>query len=218
MGRIAAREFIQGNEGGNQQRKETIVSYPEWISAMRANISSRGWLWLTAAACAATVLVGWALWPRPAAVPQARQYLDSSACLLTDTRGVVPGSAGAPVWASLEQASLATHVMVSYLSAVGPANVPVLLNTLVQRRCGVIITSGAAPAQVAKVARANPGQRFLAVTSTGSAVPMPANAAAVSAAAAPARIHQALRALAAAAQQPESSALPSGCCLRSAES
>jgi len=118
----------------------------------------------------------------------------------------------------MERTSLATHVMVSYLPATGPANVPVLLNTMVQRRCEVIITSGAAPAQVARVARANPGERFLAITSTGSAFPMPANAAAVSVAAAPARIHQALGALAAAAQQPESSAPPSGCCLRSAES
>jgi hypothetical protein len=187
------------------------------MSAMRANVRGRGWLWLTAAACAAAVLVGWALWPRPAAVPQARQYLDASACLLTDSRGVAQGSAGAPVWASMERTSLATHVMVSYLPAMGSANVLMLLNTLVQRRCGVIITSGAPPAQVAKVARANPRQQFLAVTSAGSAVPMPANAAAVSAAAAPAHIHQALRALAAAAQQPEPSALPSGCCLRSAE-
>jgi hypothetical protein len=168
---------------------------------MHAKINSRGWLWLAAVACAvaAAALAGWALRPRPAAVPQARQYLDVSACLLTDPRGVVPGSAGAPVWASMEQTSLATHVMVSYLPAMMPANVPVLLNTLAQRRCGVIITSGAAPAQVAKAAQANPGQRFLAVTSAGPAVPMPANAAVVSAAAAPVRIDQALRALAAAA-------------------
>lgn len=165
------------------------------------NARGRAWLWLAAAvwAAMAAALAGWILWPRPAAAPQARQYLDVSACLLTDSHGIVPGAAGASVWASMERASQATHVMLSYLPATAPANVPVLLNTLAQRRCGVIITSSAAPIQVAQAAQANPGHQFLAVTSARSLQPMPANASVVSASAANSRIDQALSALAAAA-------------------
>src|SRR5579864_5913718 len=95
--------------------------------------------------------------------PQARQYLDVSACLLTGPRGVTPGSPGAPVWASMEAASLRSHVMVSYLPDIAPAKPQVLLNSLLQRRCGVIITTGAPPAVVVATAWANPSQRFVVV-------------------------------------------------------
>ncbi len=172
------------------------------MSAMKIGPGRRWWLWLASAASAvlAAVLAGWALWPRPAPAPQACQYLNATACLLTGPGGVVPGAPAVPAWTAMEKASLATHVMVSYLPATAPANVAVLLNTLVQRRCGVIITDGAPPAQVARAARANPRQRFLLVASAGAAAAaVPANAVVVSAAAAPARIDQALHALAAAA-------------------
>jgi hypothetical protein len=109
------------------------------------------------------------------------------------------GAPAAPAWTAMEKASLASHVMVSYLSAAAPADVTVLLNTLVQRQCGVIITDGASPAQVAPAARANPRQRFVLVASSSAGGAVPANAVVVSTAAAPARIDQALRALAAAA-------------------
>jgi hypothetical protein len=159
------------------------------------------WLWLVSAAAAvlAVVLAGWVLWPRPAAVPQARQYLDVTACLLTGPDGVGTGAPAAPAWTAMEKASLASHVMVSYLSATAPADVTVLLNTMVQRQCGVIVTDGASPAQVASAARANPRQRFVLVASSGAVSAVPANAVVVSTAAAPARIDQALRALASAA-------------------
>ncbi len=130
----------------------------------------------------------------PAAPPQARQYLDVSACLLTGPRGVAAGSPAASVWASMEAASLRNHVMVSYLPDIAPAKPQVLLNSLVQRRCGVIITTGAPPGLVVATARANPSQRFVVVADApGTAAP--ANAVVVSSADATARIGSVVRAL-----------------------
>lgn len=148
---------------------------------------------LTAAAAAA-----WLLWPRAAPVPRARQYLNVSACLLTDPGGVVAGAAGAPVWTAMESASRSTHVMVSYLPDTGPGDVAPMLNTLVLRQCGVIVTAGTPADAVIAVAKANPRQRFLLVTAAGDFAPAaPSNAVVVSSAAAAARVDQALRALAA---------------------
>ena len=162
----------------------------------------RTWLW-AAGLCVvvAGALAWWALRPHSAAVPSARQYLNVTACLLAGPRGVVPGSSDAPVWQEMEQASSATRVMVSYLPAMGPgADVPMLVNTLVQRRCGVIVVAADIPsAPVSQAARANPHQEFLIVTPAavaGPRVDVSANAPVVPAADAAARIGQALRALA----------------------
>jgi hypothetical protein len=149
---------------------------------------------IVAAGVVATIL----LWPKAPPAPQARQYLAASACLLTDPGGVVAGSPGAPVWAAMESASLASHVMVSYLSDTGPSGVMPMLNTLVRRQCGVIITAGAPSGAVIAAARANPHQRFLLVLAADGAVAKaPPNAAVVSSAVAAARIGQAVYALAA---------------------
>lgn len=129
-----------------------------------------------------------------APAPQAFQYLDVSACLLTGPQGVTPGSPAAPVWASLEAASQRSHVMVSYLPDIAPASPRVLLNSLVQRRCGVIITTGAPPALVVAAARANPSQRFVLVADS-PATAAPANAVVVSSADAAARIGSVVRTL-----------------------
>ncbi|HEY1324790.1 MAG TPA: hypothetical protein VGF32_31330, partial [Streptosporangiaceae bacterium] len=109
-----------------------------------------GWL-LAAGAAALLAIAGvtaWILWPRPAAAPHARQYLNVSACLLTDPKGVAPGTPAAPVWAAMQSASLVTHVMVSYVPATAPADVKPMLNTLIQRQCGVIVATGTATAGV----------------------------------------------------------------------
>jgi hypothetical protein len=151
---------------------------------------------MTLAAVAAGVAV-WLLWPRPAPAPEARQYLNVSACLLTDPRGVVPGTPAAPVWAAMESASTATHVMVSYLPDTGPADVTPMLSTLIQRQCGVIITTGADASQVISAAMADPRQHFLLVTAVGATAAAPANATIVSPAAAAGRIAQTIHALAA---------------------
>ncbi len=157
------------------------------------------WLAVGAGAVAAGVLA-WALWPSgPATAPHARHYLNVTACLLTDSHGIAPGGPGAPAWAAMEQASLATHVMVSYLPGTGPGDAAVMLNTLAQRHCGVIITTGTATGQVLAAARAYPHQRFLLVASHPTADPATPNAAIVAAAGAPERIGQAIHALAAAA-------------------
>jgi hypothetical protein len=146
---------------------------------------------------AAGVTAGVLLWPRAAPVPRARQYLDLSACLLTDPGGVVPGTAAAPVWSAMESASLATHVMVSYLPDTGPGDAGPMLNTLIERKCGVIVTTGAPPGTVVAVAKANPHQRFLLVLPAGaSAVQAPPNASAVSSAVAASSVSRAVRALA----------------------
>jgi len=164
--------------------------------------------WLLAAGAAVVVAVGvaaWALWPRPAAVAQARHYLNVSACLLTDPAGITAGTPAAPVWAAMQSASLSTHVMVTYLADTGPTDVRPMLNTLIQRQCGVIIATGTATAGVIAAGKANPHQRFLLVaTPGGAAVAVAPNTAIVPAASAPGRVNQMIRALAANAPPPGS--------------
>lgn len=161
---------------------------------------------VVAAAVAAVVFTAtWVLWPRPATVTaprttqyQARQYQDASACLLTGPSGVSPRTPGAQAWRAMQSASLASHVMVSYLPGTGPADVPALLNTLVERKCGLIVVTGASRNQLASAARANPGRRFILVTGTTAAGPaaVPPNAVVVSSADASVRISQEVTALA----------------------
>jgi hypothetical protein len=161
--------------------------------------------WSTAVvvvAAAAAIFAAWMLWPRPAATPtptapQARQYLAASACLLTGSSGVSPGTPGARAWHAMQSASLASHVMVSYLPSTGPADVPALLTTLVTRKCGVIVVTSASRNQVASAAQANPGRRFILVTGSTAAGPVavPPNAVVVSAADASGRISQEVTAL-----------------------
>ena len=153
------------------------------------------------AAMSAAVIAAWMLWPATSATPaapQARQYLDASVCLLTGVSGVSPGTAGAQAWSAMESASVASHVMVSHLPSAEPAEVPVLLNTLIERKCGVIVVTGGSQNQVTSAARANPGRRFILVTdaaAAGSAAMLP-NVVTVSAAHASGRINQEVLALA----------------------
>jgi hypothetical protein len=165
----------------------------------------QGWTAAVTAAAAvvvavAVVVTAWVLWPKPAAVtaPRARQYMDASACLLTGSSGISPGTPGAQAWHAMQSASLASHVMVSYLPGSGPAAVPSLLNTLVERKCGVIVVTGAVQDQVTGAARANPGRHFIVVTTSAAAGPAaaPPNTVVVSAADASGPINQAVTALA----------------------
>jgi hypothetical protein len=170
---------------------------------MAGSGGTRIWLSLTGLVAAGAGVAAWLLWPRPAPVASsaraavARQYLSASACLLTDPRGVAAGTPAAPVWAAMESESLATHVMVSHLPDTGPADVAPMLNTLIQRRCGLIVATSAAANQVIPAAKANPHQQFLLITAAGAATAaVPVNAVLVSPAAAADRIDQAIRALA----------------------
>ncbi len=163
--------------------------------------------WLLAAGAAVVLAVAgvaaWSLWPRPAAVAHARQYLDVSACLLTGPAGIAPGTPAAPVWAAMQSASLATHVMVSYLPDTGPADVRPMLNTLIQRHCGVIVATDAAASDVIAAGKTNPEQHFLLVAAPGAAAAARTrNTDIVSAADAPGRIDHAIRTLAANAPAP----------------
>jgi hypothetical protein len=147
------------------------------------------------------VVTAWGLGPRQAASPAAgdgTHYLNASACLLTGPSGITPGTASAPVWTAMRSASQTTHVMVSYLLDSGPSDVTPMLNTLVERQCGVIIATGDAATAVVKAARAHPHQSFLLVASTGTvAAGGQANAVVVPQADASGRIDQALHTLAA---------------------
>jgi hypothetical protein len=100
----------------------------------------------------------------------------------------------------MQKASLTTRVMVSYLPDTGTADAPVMLNTLVQRHCGVIITTGTTARQVLGVAKANPHQRFLLIANPRAAGPATTpNVVIVTAANAPGRIDQVIHTLAPAA-------------------
>lgn len=133
--------------------------------------------------------------------PHARRYLDATACLLTDQRGITSGTSGAPVWRAMRKASLATHVMVTYLAEPGQNDATVMLDTLAQRRCGVIVTAGIPAADVLRAAKADPHQNFVLVAASGTAGPTgSSNTVVVSPAGAPARIDQAVRAVAAQAK------------------
>jgi hypothetical protein len=137
-----------------------------------------------------------------AARTQARQYLNATACLLTDPSGITPGTSGAPVWKAMQAASLTTHVMVSYLPAAGPATSKVMLGTLMERQCGVIITTGTPAAEVIKAAKADRHQSFMLVAPSGPAGTAGptgtagiSNLVVVSPASVPRRIDQAIRGL-----------------------
>jgi len=176
---------------------------PEWqrprsVEYVSGRNSHRGmWLTFGIAVVLAAGLAAWSLWPRHTAAPQARQYLNATACLLTGKAGIAPDTPAAQEWASMEAASVTTHVMVSYLPGTGPADVPVMLNTLILRECGVIITADAAPAQVLNAAQAHPQQHFLLVTALSVDVPrVPRNTIVVAPAGAPKQINEAIHALA----------------------
>jgi DNA-binding LacI/PurR family transcriptional regulator len=137
----------------------------------------RGRLWRyrwvvlgVAVACVGLVVV-LLVWPsggRKLPPPRARVYTQFNACLLTDADGV-SGPAAAPVWAGMQAASLKTSGKVSYLSVYGPdtvANAVPYVNTLVQRKCDLVIAVG--PTEVAAVrsqATAFPSARFVVVDS-----------------------------------------------------
>jgi hypothetical protein len=138
-------------------------------------------------AVALVVLVG-AVWvvvlatrsPAPPP-PRARRYLEFTACLLTDERGIT-GPEAKPVWAGMQDASLATHAKVQYLAVSGPQTVDNAVpyaNSLAQGRCNLVLAAGAVPGSaVGKAAPLFPGTRFVVV---GDA-PAAANVVAVNAA------------------------------------
>lgn len=124
-------------------------------------------------AAVALIVVGGAVWvailatrsPAPPP-PRARQYLEFTACLLTDERGIT-GPEAAPVWAGMQEASLTTRAKVQYLAVAGPQtvdNAVPYLNSLAQRRCDLVLAAGAVPTgAVGKAAAQFPRTRFVVV-------------------------------------------------------
>lgn len=122
----------------------------------------------------ALVLLGvWLLRPGAKPAPRARQYLAFTVCLLTDGRGNA-GEVASPVWAGMQDASLATHAKVSFLAVPGPdtlANAQPYLVGLVQKKCELIVAVGSAEVgAVRSVAVGYPQVRF-AVVDQGAASP-----------------------------------------------
>lgn len=110
-------------------------------------------------------LLVWALWPEPRPAPpsRARQYLAFTGCLLTDDHGI-GGPAAAPVWAGLQDASLATHAKVQFLEVTGEQtgeNAAPFVASLAQSHCDLVFATGPAPsAGVRQSAAAFPRVRF----------------------------------------------------------
>jgi hypothetical protein len=129
-------------------------------------------IWVGAAVVALGVVVAVLIqWIGPdSPPPRARPYLEFTACLLTDGQGLA--GPAAPVWAGMQDASLATHAKVQYLAVSGEAtvgNALPYLTSLIQRRCAVVLAVG--PAQVAAVgadASRYPRVRFVVVGGSGS--------------------------------------------------
>ena len=122
---------------------------------------------MAAVVAVVAVGVGWLVWPgdeRPE--PRARVYTDASACLLTPAAGV-GDKAAAPVWAGMQEASLATRGKVSYLEVNGAQtadNAVTYLGTLSVGGCDLILAAGAGPvAALDARASAYPKLRFVAV-------------------------------------------------------
>jgi basic membrane lipoprotein Med (substrate-binding protein (PBP1-ABC) superfamily) len=98
--------------------------------------------------------------------PRTRQYTSFSVCMLTDDHGLA-GTQAAAAWAGMQRMSQDTHAMVSYLAVPGPqtvANSLPYMESLVRRRCRVIVAVGKGPlAAVPAAAEQAPRVRFLAV-------------------------------------------------------
>jgi basic membrane lipoprotein Med (substrate-binding protein (PBP1-ABC) superfamily) len=139
-------------------------------------LRSRRLLAVGVGAVAAVALLTWVLWPsapKPEQ-PRARQYLEFTACLLTDDQGIA-GPTGKPVWTAMQDASLATLAKVQYLAVAGrqtESNALPFANTLAQRQCDLVFASGPAPVAAVRAAgRSFPWVRFYVVISDSTANP-----------------------------------------------
>lgn len=93
----------------------------------------------------AAAALGWALWPEEVD-PRARVYTEATACLLTPGDGI-NGPQAAPVWAGMQEASLATRGKVQYLEVDGPQTreqAVTFLATLAGSDCDLVLTVGKA--------------------------------------------------------------------------
>lgn len=105
--------------------------------------------------------------------PRARQYKEFDACLLTDEKGIVTGAPAAPVWEGMQAASLETRARVTYVPVVGEpsaADARPFFNSLMQRKCDVVLAVGASQVEVTQAgAKDHPKARFVVVDGSGAA-------------------------------------------------
>lgn len=111
--------------------------------------------------------------------PRARVYTAFDACLLTDADGI-SGAQAAPVWSGMQAASSATSGKVSYLAVTGDdtaANAVPYVDTLVERKCDLVLAVGAAQVAAARQqAAVFPKVAFVVVdagSSTGNVTAVP---------------------------------------------
>jgi basic membrane lipoprotein Med (substrate-binding protein (PBP1-ABC) superfamily) len=109
-------------------------------------------------------VAAWAFWPDPR--PRQREYLDATACLLTDEKGVT-GKDAAPIWSAMQDASVSSLVRVQYLPVNGPQtadNARAYVASLAGGKCGVVIAVGTAQVDaVTATAQTFPAARFVTV-------------------------------------------------------
>jgi basic membrane lipoprotein Med (substrate-binding protein (PBP1-ABC) superfamily) len=142
------------------------------IHTVRRIVVERRW-WVAGLAVVIVAAVVWVLLAaRVEEPPRARQYLEFTACLLTDDHGIA-GTVAAPVWAGMQDASLATRAKVQYVAVAGPQtreNAITFLNSLAVGGCDLIFAAGEVPvAAVGVGAAAFPKGRFYAVGGGSSA-------------------------------------------------
>ncbi|WP_344083678.1 hypothetical protein [Luedemannella helvata] len=115
-------------------------------------------------------MLTWALWPDPE--PRQREYLDATACLLTDERGIA-GEQARPVWAAMQDASVSSLVKVQFLEVMGPQtadNARTFVASLAGGKCGVVIAVGKPQIDaVTAAAKTYPNVRFVTVGGSATA-------------------------------------------------
>lgn len=120
----------------------------------------------TVTAVTAVVAI-WVLWPSPDPEPiRERRYRDTTACLLTNDKGLA-GEPAAAVWAGMKDASTDTRIKIQHLAVSGPqnpANALTYYNSLASQSCTVFIAVGEVAVTAMASGRSNfPQARHLAV-------------------------------------------------------
>jgi basic membrane lipoprotein Med (substrate-binding protein (PBP1-ABC) superfamily) len=123
------------------------------------------WWSVIAAALAVVVLLVWVLWPADPPKRE-REYRAETACLLTGEKGIAAPEA-APVWAGMQEASVATRVKVQFLEVSGPQtaeNAETFLASLAQSKCDLILTVGSVPVGALRATAARfPSVQFVGI-------------------------------------------------------
>ncbi|REE98283.1 nucleoside-binding protein [Thermomonospora umbrina] len=89
-----------------------------------------------------------------------------SACMVTDTGGIDDRSFNAASWAGMQAASKSTGAKVQYSASTSENDYVPNINSLISKKCGLIISVGGLMAEATgQAAKANPNQKFAIVDS-----------------------------------------------------